>query len=91
MSKRDAPGQTWLFPAEVLPRGDGSYVVVPGRPQEWLWVRDAARLAGLSPSAMLRWAMAPGSPLVSRRAGRRKYQIEAASLRRALEPHNYAA
>ncbi len=88
---RETPGQTvFAFTAQVLPRGDGSYVVTPGRPQEWLWLREAAQAAGMSAAGFRRWALSTANGgLVLRRVGRRKYQVSAESLAAALRPHNY--
>lgn len=83
----EIPGQgTFAFVPQVLPRGDGSYVVTPGRPQEWVTIREAAALCRMEESAVRKWAHDPRAGLVVRRVGRRKLQIEAASLLKATAP-----
>jgi hypothetical protein len=73
---------------ELLPRGDGSYTAKPvGKPQQWWWVREAAEFCRVSPAAVRAWARE--GLIVSRRAGRRKYQVEAESLQQFLEPYNH--
>lgn len=86
---RDSPGQTFLFQrTTMLPLGDGSYKVCPvGKPQQWMWVKDAADLMGVSTESVRNWAR--DGLIVSRRVGLRKYQIEAESLRKFLEPYNH--
>lgn len=86
--KHEPSGQLYLFqPVEILPRGDGSYVLKPGKPQQWLWVAEAAELMRISPDAVREW-IAKGL-VVSRRCGLRKFQVEAESLRKYLEPYNH--
>jgi hypothetical protein len=85
---REAPGQTvFAFVPTVTPRGDGSYVVQPGKPQQWLWVRDAARMYQISPDAIREWILK--GLVVSRRVGLLKYQVEASSLSTFIRPDNW--
>jgi len=85
----DTPKQTLLFQRTVMiPTGDGSYKVIPeGKPQQWLWVKDAAHLLGVSTESVRNWAR--DGRIVSRRVGPRKYQVEMESLRKFLEPFNH--
>ena len=50
------PAQLSLFsvPCELLPLGDGTWRVVPGKPQEKLTVRQAAKLLSISASGVRR-------------------------------------
>lgn len=72
----------------MVPLGDGTYKVAPsGKPQQWMWIRDAAELMGVSAESVRNWAR--DGHIVARRVGLRKYQVEAESLRRFLEPYNH--
>jgi len=86
---RDAPGQTLLFQRTVMvPLGDGTYRVVPeGKPQQWVWIRDAAEQLGVSMESVRNWAR--DGHIVARRVGLRKYQVEMESLRKFVEPFNH--
>lgn len=73
---------------EVISLGDGTFKVCPvGRPVEWLWVKDAAKIMGVSSESVRIWARA--GLLKSRRVGLRKHQIEADSIKAFLEPYNH--
>jgi len=39
----------------IVPQGDGSYLVRPGKPVDWLSVRQFAQAVGLSPSSVRRY------------------------------------
>jgi excisionase family DNA binding protein len=85
---RDAPGQLTLFaPVTVIPRGDGTFVLRPEKPQQWLSTRAAARLCGISQDTIARWAR--DGRITARRMGPSHYQIAADSLRKFLEPMNH--
>ena len=43
----DAAQFTMSFVADVVPLGDGSYKIIPGRPRAKLTVREAAKVAGV--------------------------------------------
>lgn len=73
---------------DILPLGDGSYKLCPdGKPQKWVWVKDAARLMGVSPESVRNW-IGKGY-LISRRVGLRKYQVQMESLEAFLKPYNH--
>lgn len=54
----DPPGQTsflpLLIPTVQIPQGDGSYLVKPGKPIQWLTVKQFAAQVGLGPDAIYR-------------------------------------
>ena len=79
----------FAFIPQVLPRGDGSFIVTPGKPQEWLWLKDAAKLCGMTNCGVRKWAPRPGSGLVMRRMGQRRFQILAESLLKSQRPWNF--
>jgi hypothetical protein len=64
--------------AELLPRGDGSFVLKPGKPEQWLWTQDAAKAYGVSQKTIVRW-WSKGF-ITGRRVGPRRIQIDAESL-----------
>lgn len=64
--------------AELMPRGDGTYILKPHKPEQWLWTHEAARLYRVSPDTIVRWWRL--GHIVGRKAGPRRIQIEAASL-----------
>lgn len=85
---RDPAQDSFSFgPAEVTPRGDGSYLVRPGKPVQWLWVKEAARLHRVSADAIRDWITA--GLVTGKRVGRRKYQVEAESLAKFIRPDNW--
>ena len=53
----DHPGQTLLpllIPTVQIPQGDGSYLVKPGKPIQWLTVKQFAAQVGLGADAIYR-------------------------------------
>jgi hypothetical protein len=85
---KDSPAQLYMFtPTIVLPMGDGSYRVTHGKPQEWLSTAAASRLCGISQATMSRWAR--DGVVTSRRMGPQRFQIQADSLKKFLEPFNH--
>jgi hypothetical protein len=69
--------------AKLTPRGDGSFVLTPGKPQQWLWVKEAATAYRVTPKTVLSWWK--NGCVNGRRVGHRKVQIEAESLRAFCE------
>lgn len=73
---------------EMVPLGDGSYRVLPkGKPQRWLWVREAAEELGVSRDAVRDWIRR--GKVVARRAGLRKYQVRADSVEKFARENNH--
>lgn len=54
----DDPGQTSFLPILIptiqIPQGDGSYLVKPGKPVQWLTVKQFAVQVGLQSDAIYR-------------------------------------
>lgn len=53
----DPPGQTLLpllIPTVQIPQGDGTYLIKPGKPIQWLTVKQFAAQVGLGPDAIYR-------------------------------------
>ena len=87
-SRKDNPRQMVLFAThELVPRGDGSYIVKAGKPTQWLSVQAVARELGVSEQAVRDWANS--GRVTARRVGLRKLQIEAGSLAEFTEPFNH--
>jgi hypothetical protein len=85
----EKPTQMLLFQKmEMIPRGDGSYVVKPvGKPEQWMWVKKAADQYGVSADAVRDWIH--DGLIVGRRVGKRKLQVDVNSLEAYIQPFNY--
>ena len=80
------PRQRIHLMGELIPRGDGSYVLKPALPdghgQTWINTADAVKLSGQSDSTLYRWAEV--GLVKFRRPTSTKYEWELGSLREML-------
>lgn len=67
-----------LSDAELLPRGDGSFILKPNKPVEWIRTARAAKMLGVSQQTIVRWWKS--GHITGRRVGERIVQISVQSL-----------
>lgn len=80
LCKSPAPQMAFAAPI-ILPQGDGSVKVMPGKPVPWLTVAQVASHFGLSPSTIYR-CIDDGTlpPELVQKPGKRNLRINAAAL-----------
>lgn len=64
--------------ADVIPRGDGTFILKPRKPVEWVRTSEAARQCSVSEKTIIRWIQA--KRIDGRRVGPRIWQVSAVSL-----------
>lgn len=67
--------------ADMIPRGDGTFIYKPRKPVEWVRTSEAARHCGVCERTIIRWIRT--DRIEGRRVGPRIWQVNAASILRA--------
>ena len=69
---------TVALSSEIIPRGDGSFILKPAKPTQWLWAREAAKQCRVSSRTIIRWI--ESGRIKGRRMGPQRWQVDASSL-----------
>jgi excisionase family DNA binding protein len=64
--------------AQIIPKGDGSYVLKPNKPTEWLSVLQVAKECGVTRQTVCNWIKS--GAVQARRVGPKLWQVDAASV-----------
>lgn len=71
--------ETLALNAEVIARGDGTYLLRPRAPVMWVRTTEAARQCSVSERTIQRWIKE--QRIIARRLGPRIWQVDLASLK----------
>lgn len=67
---------------DIISRGDGSFIIKPRKPVEWLWVREVAKDCRVCSKTVIRWI--DKGYVKGRRVGLHRWQVDSVSVQTFL-------